>query len=688
VSPARPRSISSAAPLALIAAYGVGFASFALEKGLVFDDHPGQLYRVAHAVTVGLAPWRWNPGWWAGYAELQFYPPGFAYLGALLVHATLGALSVERAYQILLWIAYLLPGVATQVLLARVLRNPWLALPGAFLALTLSAGSRSGVEEGVRWGLIGARLGWGLLPFLARSLVTWVEGAPRMSAWTAPLLAGVILAHPTHAPAGVCLVALAALGGPPPIRARLVAAATAVLTALGLAAFWLLPLAVHHRLALPLAWGDGSLGALASLVAGQPLLLFLGVANAAALVGRRRLSVATPAAPWLAGLAPAIAALVVLDAALLRPLGYLSLPPDRLMDSLLLGLILGASQALWLFPRFAAVRQAWIPGMALLGLTVTVGMWGQRSEPTLTVIPGPRQWPTYGSVARGLRLDELWRTLAAAPPGRILFLRSAVPLEYRPEWWRPHTHVTALTPLRAGREIVGGTFTHPSPVAGLLYTGSPQHLPITHLAEERDGVTIFGQQLARLESDEFRRLANRLRVSAVVALDEDTGRLPFLTEASDFGRPRAVGPFRVSMAKAPRPLPEVTGPEARRIGLAAHAGGWVDTGLAYSPLWRARAGGVTLRAARDELGLLVVEAPAAPALSLELRHEAGWVEWMGLALTLASAAGLAAPAWRHHSTGRVGLHRQSQNQRAAVEGRNRTFQVMGALRRGRRRQET
>jgi hypothetical protein len=38
-------------------------------------------------------------------------------------------------------------------------------------------------------------------------------------------------------------------------------------------------------------------------------------------------------------------------------------------------------------------------------------------------------------------------------------------------------------------------------------------------------------------------------------------------------------------------------------------------------------------------------------LSIELRHEAGWAERIGFAVTLASAAVLAAAAWRHHSTG-------------------------------------
>ena len=32
----------------------------------------------------GPAPWTWNPDWWTGYPELQFYPPGFAYAGAVL----------------------------------------------------------------------------------------------------------------------------------------------------------------------------------------------------------------------------------------------------------------------------------------------------------------------------------------------------------------------------------------------------------------------------------------------------------------------------------------------------------------------------------------------------------------------------------------------------------------------------
>src|SRR5262245_37875490 len=126
-------------PWLVLLAYGIAFAAASLGRSLlVFDDHPGQLYRLWHVVTYGPAPWAWNPGWWAGYPEMQFYPPGAAYIGALLHAILLGAGSLAFVYQLLLWIVYLAPGLTAFLLLSRVLGDGWLALPGAFIALTLS----------------------------------------------------------------------------------------------------------------------------------------------------------------------------------------------------------------------------------------------------------------------------------------------------------------------------------------------------------------------------------------------------------------------------------------------------------------------------------------------------------------------------------------------------------------------
>ena len=641
-------------PPFLLAAYAFAFAWRALGGGLlIVDDHPGQLYRLARVVQLGPWPWRLDPGWWAGYAELQYYPPGAAYLGAVLQVFSLGTLGPDAVYQVLLWVIYVLPGATTYLLLVRVLGRPWLALPGAFLALTLSGGSRSGVEEGLRWGLIAARLGWSLLPLLALSLRPWTGRAtPPLPA--AVILASIILIHPAHAPAGLVLVFLRAAEGPGGLRARIGTAGLLTLAAGGLAAFWLVPLLAHLEMALPLAWGDSSPGALAGQIVTQPLLLGLCAASALAYWLTRR--GASPAARdrWLVRFAPALTAVIVLDAGVIQPLGLMWLPADRLMDSLLLALILGASRALGeVAPRLQRYPD-WGIALAAIAASTLLASPG-RSEPTLSLWPrrGPSEWTQEATLVAGVRLDDLWARLSNAPPGRILFVRSSVPLAYGRQWWRPHSHITALAPIRSGREIVNGTFTHPSPIAGLVYTGAAANRPITLLVEQRDGLTLFGRPLEALTPAEFNRLAGRLRVSAVVALDEDEGRLPFLDDNSVFARPSRVGPFVIYASRAPQSIPRLVAPQRWQFPAEDPSGGWAGTGFAYSPLWRARAGDQRLAARRDDLGMLEVQLPAGAPAVVDLAHSPGPAEWIGLGvsvltglLLVARAAGRIRPAGR------------------------------------------
>src|SRR5262245_1569711 len=439
-------------PALLLSAYAIVFGLRSLGGGLlVLDDHPGQLYRLHHAVTFGWAPWRLNPGWWAGYAELQYYPPGAAWLGALIHAASFGALGVERSYEVVLWIAWMLPGIATFALLTRVLGNGWLALPGAFVALTLSAGSRSGVEEGLRWGLVAARLGWGMLPLVTLSLVSWVEGARRLPLWAAPLIAAVILLHPAHAPAAFFILALATWFGDGATPRRIAQAAAVAALALGLAAVWLWPLLVHLRMALPLAWGDSTPSGLLWQLA-RPLVVVMLLVQAAAWISMRRAGDRRSTERWLHALTPAMAALVALDSLVAQARGHLWLPADRLVDSLLLAVIIGAAQAA---PRLAArFPPEGAPAAAAALLFPALLLSGGSPEPALTLWPARGEWPRYEEVVRGTRIDALWSALRDAPPGRDLFLRSGVALDYRSEWWRAHRHITALTQVRTGRAIV------------------------------------------------------------------------------------------------------------------------------------------------------------------------------------------------------------------------------------------
>jgi hypothetical protein len=633
-------------PALLLLAYGIAFGVAALGGGLLaFDDHPGQLYRVYHAVTVGWAPWRLNAGWWAGYAELQYYPPGAAWLGAAIHVCSMGAVGVPAAYQAVLWIAWLLPGLATFAFLTRVLGSGWLALPWAFVALTLSAGSRSGVEEGLRWGLVAARLGWGLLPLVALSLAGWVEGGRRVPVAAALLVAAVILIHPAHAPAALLLVGLGGWFGEGVRSRRLAQAGIVAALGLGLSGLWLVPLLAHLSMALPLAWGDASPLALLRQFA-RPLVIVLALAQAGAWLSMRASLSRSPTARWLHAFTPAMAALVALDALVAAPLGILWLTADRLADSLLLALLLGASLAAPLvaarLPRLAHAAVS----MLLLGVVMLLS--GGSPEPTLSLWPLRGQWPKYDEVVRGTQVHALWTALSQAPPGRVLFLRSALSLDYRPEWWRPHSHITALTPVETGRQILNGTFTHPSPIAGLLYTGSAGPRAISALVEQRDGRTLFGRPLESLSGEEFSRWAERLRVSAVVATEEDHGRLDFLDSNREFAPPRRIGPFSLYLARSARPLPEATGRQSWRLAFGIGQGparapdqrGWVAAGLAYSPLWKAEIAGKPAPVRRDAWGMLEVEMPGGGG-EISLSHRPGAAEKAGELLTVASTLLLA-----------------------------------------------
>jgi hypothetical protein len=448
--------------------------------------------------------------------------------------------------------------------------------------------------------------------------------------------------HPAHAPAAVSLLALAALAAPPRPR-RLGQAALIVAAALGLAALWLLPLLAHLRMALPLAWADATILALGRRLGSQPVLL--GLALLSLLAWRWRARLPTPGARWLLlGLAPATLAAVALDAILIQPLGLYWLPADRLADGLHLGLVLGGAAG---FAVLAAGR-ARPPVAAVIALVICVPLaWGP-GEPGLTLWPQAREWPREQEVTRGLRMDGLWDAIRQAPPGRVLFLRSAVPLDWRPEWWRPHTHLTALTPLRAGRAIVGGTFTHPSPVAGLVYTGSASPRPLTMLAEQRDGQSLFGRPLEALQPETFNQLARSLGIGLIVALEEDESKALFLTDNQSVRRLSRIGSFRLFAAARPAVELVATGAQRWRISVAGAEPGWVSLPIAYSPLWIARAHGAVLATRRDEQGLLEVGL-VAPGASVDLEHRPGIAEWAGVALSLAAIIVLLATWWRRAS---------------------------------------
>ena len=623
-------------PLALLLAYGVAFGAAALGFSLIaFDDHPGQLYRLWHVVMRGPAPWAWNPGWWTGYPELQFYPPGFAYAGAALHAVTLGALSVPATYQTLVWLAYLAPALTLWLLLRRVLGDGWPALPGAFVGLTLSAGLGSGVEGGVHIGMVAARLGWAMLPLLPLALAGWSEGKQNFPRSVVLLVAAVVLTHPAHGPAAVVLVLLAAWCSAATRWAATGRAVAALGLAGGVAAFWGLPLVAHLEHTRALAWGS-LWGREAPL--GHPLAWALVVLAAAGSANWPRARLSPTVAllrifPWV------MVVVVFVDAFVLERLGLHWLPADRVVDSAWLAFVLaGGATAGRLINTAGADRPR--ARVALSLAAVVVALLLALPGRTLTLWPRASEWPRSEAIERGMRLDALWSTLRTAPAGRVLFVRSGVPLVYGSQWWRPHSHVTAMTPLAAGRAIVNGTFTHPSPVAALLYRGDAGRGAIRELVEQLDGRRLFGRALDELDAGVFNAYADRLGVSTVVALDEDVPHLRALRDNPLFPRATPSPPFVVYTRRSPVALPREVAPGRFQLTAEAAPDTWLPTRMAYYPLWHATSAGGTMPTRRGDLGDLEVRAPG-PAAVIDLVYKTGLAEAAGTVVSVASLSLLA-----------------------------------------------
>lgn len=668
-------------PVLLLAVYGGAFAVAAFGGDVpAFDDHPGQLFRLWHFLEESLpaGAWTadWSPGWWGGYPELQFYPPGLALAGAAIRLLLLWRPSVETVYQLLGGLVLLLPALSTFLLLARAIGDRWLALPPAFLALTLSAGLRGGVEESVRWGMLTSRLSLGLLPLLVLALKPWIETG-RRPVWAPVLAAAVVLAHPAGAPAvaAVLLVATLLAVALRPRRATLRDAFGAAVLAVALTAFWTLPLLARRAWLVPLAWGDFSLGGLLDEVRRRPVLLATAVTAPLAwlaVVARRR-----PFDALLATLPLALAAVLLADVALFAR-GWSSLEPARIVDGLALAALWAAGLALAvglarLTPGGDRGAARPVLALVLIGLAVLGSGGANRSptgEPTLTLWPVASRWPRLDAVSREHDLPRLWAALRGGSD-RVLFLTSSLRLERgragRQEWHAPHSHVTSLTPLLAGREIVHGTFTHPAPLAARFYTGgSPAR--IDTLAEKLDGQSLLGQPWERLSAEAFDDFARRLRVATVVSPTADAGRARFL-EAS-YARVRQAAGFTVFER---RDGPDPTWPRVERIThrryrvLVSPSGGvWIPTGISAYPLWQVKSRRGTLETRVDPWGLLEFRVPL-DVFEAELVYSEGWLEWGGLAVTLAGALGWLAWAGR----GRNPARRPAASPSAPRRGRHR-----------------
>jgi len=632
--------------LALLVAFALVACGFLLRDDLfIFGDHPGQFMRLWYPLRQSHRLLGWNPLWYAGYPELQFYPPGFVLLGWLLDVLTLGRLSPFALYQLLLFVGYVLPGISIYFLLSRVAGWRWAGLVGGGLALIFA--ELWGGATAIFVGLVAERLAFGLVPLVM--LTGWLAlHAARPAGWwlvTSLALAATLLMHPFHAAGPALFLGMVALW---PDRTttrmrwrRLRDLALVGLGSLLLVAFWLLPLVVHGAYAAPLVRAD--LDQTLEWLFGQGIQPYLAgalLAAGALMTGRQRRVRAFAGATLAMG--AGLAAFALLDhLVLLEGLGFYLFDPVRFSAEvylawvLLLGLGL-ASLPLWL--------SRWRQAGALTGVLLAVLALAWLGQPFAWLLQDQRD-PAhfYDQARRQYGLDASWEALRQGQ-GRVLFTSYYLQLGEVP------TALKSAAPYFAGRPIVGGTFSHWGPVARALWVGDPRADLVPGRVELNDDVSLAGRSWEAWTDTSFFELCHRLNVTTVAATWNDEKARAFLDAASHFRSFYSDEVFVLYEVLDPAPaLVEVEGlataalqraaPTALDVAVeGAVAGDILHIKIAEYPLWRVEAEGQKLVASADNLGLMAVSLPPG-SYELRLRYRAGLAEWAGAGLSL--AAGLA-----------------------------------------------
>ena len=632
------RDLAALAVLTVLALVACGFL---LRNDLfVYGDHPGQFMRLWYPVRISHRLLGWNPLWYAGYPELLFYPPGFVLLGWGLDWLTVGRLPVFALYQLLLFLAYLLPGVTVYALASRVSRTRWAGLVSGGMALIFP--ELWGGVSAVFVGLVAERLAFGLVPLVLLAGWKALHGRHPTRWWllTSLALAATALMHPFHAVAPVLFLGLVALAYPR--RWHLLRSlALASILALGLIAFWLLPLLVHRSYAAPMLRAnlDQTLDWL--LVPNAQKYLAASVLVVLALWMQRNRSFTVFVIAAVLTVVSLVVFMLFDHLVLIERLNFYLLDPVRFSAEVYLVLVLLAGCGLAYLALWLSQRRWRIIGSLAGALVLSLALaWLGR--PFLDLV-GEHRVPSrfLGEARQSFPLDEAWSVLRSEQ-GRMLFTSYYLDLGDLP------TALKSATPYFTGRPIIGGTFSHWAPVARVLWQGSLDVDLLPGQVELTDDISLADRSWAEWTDADFYDLCRRLNVTTVVTTWADVNARTFLDPASHFQSFYSDDLFVLYRVLDPSPaLVEAEGadvtvldqaPTALDLRVAeATAGASMRVKIADYPLWQVQAEQQTLAHYADDMGLMSLSLLPG-TYDVTLRYLPGPAERAGAWISLGAVA--------------------------------------------------
>jgi hypothetical protein len=651
-----------------------------------WGDHPGQFMRFWYPLTQAMPAsghwlWgviSWNPTWYAGYPEIQFYPPGTTLLGILLHYVTLGQLSPERVYNLIPAIAFVLP-LFTCYLFLRYALAPLGRLPSALAGITagllaLSLKPMWGGIDGVTIGLMGERLAFGFAPLVLLA-GWWLVEKPSMRrlAIASFLLATLVLLHPFHAPALVVAIALYAttrVAWRQHITDHTVLStiwrqaswlAAWMLLAIALVAWWVVPLLAHYTpyaAALVrattdqvISWFDA--GRIEWLwLAGLMALMLLAHGNPRI---RGTVGVLALLAPLL------VAGILFNDQVLVARFNITVLDPIRFIAEYYLALILVVGCAVGAITSGFLWRIRWLATLCTVVVLVTLQPYVVMAWDGLQAHTQVSQAWKLDVMQRHPAFDGFWDALRNDPTsGRILFVSNYLHLIEDDGSVTPTT-VQSLTPYLIGREIVGGTFSHWSPIARWLWVGDARATLLPAQVESSDSRQLFGKAWSELSAGEIADNLTKLNVTTIVAGPNDQSAIALFDASPHFTRYWQNETFTlfhlvsnpggwIAADDASVELVERT-PLRWTIRVDSSApGATMLLKMSHFPLWQARTGSDTPPIRATIEGLQAVTLPEGAPYTVEIEYRPGRWEWSGLMISVLGLLALAALLWPRRAT--------------------------------------
>jgi len=687
--------------LAIVAWMAAGF--LLRDDVFIYGDHPVHYGVMWYTLNVS-APLHqrlvdWVPLWNAGYPHLQFYPPGFVFLGWLLNLLTLGEFSTALIYESIAFIAYALPGFSFYYALRHLKFERGAAFLAGLFGLVFPAFFDGAI--GLFIGMIGSRLAFGLNAFVLVWGIDVVGGRGRHYAWlSVAMLAIAILVHPYHILGLGFALAVYAL-----CVARRLALWRSVLQlggvfalALAIDAFWLLPLIVHtfsEMVPLIRSTFDQTWRLLTDAMLVPYVLFTLPIA-----IKIRREQISTRRAVSIVLIVLLIAvgsAMLSAHTILLERLHFYQLDPVRLVGEFYLPLLwlaaIGASEiATWFanqvyqvigrrqaqtniakhtctcgyrkcrcpvgtekFRKVSAFFCARPRPIILFRTSFVLLVGGLVAIPFLQSVaffqPQANDEPRFFSQAiADYRLDELGVVLREVE-GRVYVTSSYTQLTARARQPLPTT-MLALIPFFADRQMMGGTYSFWSPIAALTWVGKLDPPVLEGLAETLDDRALFGIPLENLTDGQLTAYCTRFNITTIIASVNDYNTRVWLDKSQHFQSYYNNGFFfvyRVKDYSSAWIMPQNASVELvsradRQIELnvlAAQADASVVVKVYAYPLWRAYTDtGQSLPIVRDEFGLMRLALPRGKNYAVRIRYEEGTAEQIGNLISVSSVAGL------------------------------------------------